>query len=416
MPRIVHCGDRQIGVGRSLERVPGDRLRDQEEVGEQIVKIVQDCGADLLIDGGDVFEGPEVTDEHREAYMRPLEQLGGAVPIIAVLGNGRHDRSSKPANALQTLRHIPGFEAASRPDVYVRGGVAVAALPFVSSAHLRAAFGGGDGDEIDATAADLALRIAEELFETCRRVAPDLPAVLVPHWPISGASLPNGLPIDAVTHAVLPLDGLAAIGYDAILASHIHVPQFCPRDEDGTPLGWLTPKADGDVVSNAAAIYSGSPMPHDFGEANHPHGVWIIDVEQGSTRAEFVPIESRRFVTVEADIAGMEGDPHNLIVDAIDAADVSGAIVRLRYTATSEQTRRIDTHVLSLILTEDGAHVVKLDPHTVHESRARVTVERPDEITEAEWLEQWFEQTDTPEDARADMRAVFAGYREGAAA
>lgn len=419
MTRILHCGDRQIGVGRALERQPGDRLRDQEQVGERIVDLALERGVDLLIDGGDVFEGPEVTDEHREAYMRPLERLGGAVPILAVLGNGRHDRSAKPANALQTLRHIPGFQAASRPDVYVLAGVAVAALPHVSTAHLRALYGGGDTDEINATAADLALQVAQNLYVECELLAPDLPRVLVPHWSISGASVPNGLPVDTMSTVVLPLDDLAAIGYDAILASHIHVPQWAALDLPEQ--GWRVAHPDGMVMDWPVAVYSGSPMPHDFGEENHPHGVWIVDVERGSSRAEFVPIESRRFVTIAFDLTDADVFPpacnSDEMIVALDDFNVEDAIVRFRYRATAEQARRIDMARVCSALMAAGAHVVKLDPKTIHESRARVTdVERPDELTDAEWLDRWLDLTDTPADAAADVRAVFATYLEGAAA
>jgi len=134
---------------------------------------------------------------------------------------------------------------------------------------------------------------------------------------------------------------------------------------------WFEPRdADGEVFLDPAALYTGSPICHDFGEAGHPHGVWIVDVELGSQSAEFVPIESRAFWTIDwafgddADLASLPPVTTDLMPD--------GAIVRLRYSATSAQQRRIDTHAITAALKAAGAVSVSIEPDIVREDRARV--------------------------------------------
>lgn len=89
----------------------------------------------------------------------------------------------------------------------------------------------------------------------------------------------------------------------------------------------------------------------------------------GRVIGTFVPIESPRFVT-----AGLSIDdrPEGIATSLDCDEDVSGAIVRLRYTATREQQRQIDVAALRASLFEAGARVVKIVPDIVREDRARV--------------------------------------------
>jgi len=368
--RILASGDWQFGLH--------DRLADQEAAAEKIVDLALEREVGLFLHGGDVLEGPTVHPEHLRAFRRPLARLRAAgIPVLVATGNGRHDQSMRDATGLDVFGDIPGVQVASRADVYRFDGCMVAALPWVHVGRMVAASNGGDRDNVNERAAELLVRVAAGLLEDCRRVAPELPAVLLPHWSLSGASLPTGLPADAMREPVIDTDALCNLGFDAIVASHIHKPQSFGAS------GWYVPHAAGYEVVDALALYTGSPICHDFGESNHPHGCWIVDVEQGSSSAEFVPIESRAFVTAEVDFANGEAvsDESSFEDELFGAAHLAafkadtkldGAIVRLRYTVTAAQARRIDTTALTAALKEAGAHVVKVEPDIVREDRARV--------------------------------------------
>jgi DNA repair exonuclease SbcCD nuclease subunit len=356
MTRILACGDRQIGHGATW--LPnGGRLADQRQVGEQIVDLVLSHNVDpidLILDGGDVFEGPFATPEQVEAFIQPLERLEGQTPIIACSGNGRHDSAVLPVNALAPLRHVPGLTVASVPAVYEQAGCLVACLPWVHPGRYVALLGGGDRDEISADIADHLLTIAGQLRDECRNRAPSLPCVLLLHWAISGASLPTGLTADQLREPVVSKRGLHDLEFDAVVASHIHVPQLLWEDE-------------------RVGLYTGSPMCHDHGEEDFAHGVWIVDVEPGRSTAEFVPLDYRPFVTIDCDGLALSTAGPRVDLSLFDEdSDVAEAIVRVRYTATQEQARRVDNADIRRTLLDAGAARVVVQPDIVREDRARV--------------------------------------------
>jgi DNA repair exonuclease SbcCD nuclease subunit len=395
--KLLCTGDWHLGAGTAYGRAPGDRLVDQAEVVQRIAALAVERNVDGVLLAGDLLEGPAATPEQLAVIADFVEAC--PCPILAVSGNGVHDLAMRETNGLAIFDRLDGITVSSRPDVYVFAGCAVATLPWVSPARLVAARGGGDRDEVNAETAELLVQVAARGREDCDRVAPGCPAILLAHWSVSGAALPAGLPTDTLREPVIPADALDELGFDHVVLGHIH---------HGQSVG-------------ERGFYVGSPLPLNFGEGDDLHGVVILHTDEREAidyyAAEFVPIPSRSFVTLERDLT-VEADP-DVYVDGLDFSaetsrgEIDGAVVRLRFTATAAQMRALDVPAAIDALYAAGAHVVKPEPKPVHENRARVTdVERPDEISEAEWLDRYLALTDTPEDAAADVRAVFAGYQE----
>jgi DNA repair exonuclease SbcCD nuclease subunit len=372
--KLLAFGDLHLGAGTALGREPGDRLRDQEQVLERIIALAGVRQVDAILMAGDLFEGPGITPEQLDSFMRAFEQLEGSIPMIAISGNGRHDLAMRHVNALQPLRHVPGVHVYSRPAIFDFAQVAIACLPWVSPARLVASMNGDvDRDAVNAHAARLLVKVADELCDT--RIKP---TVLLLHGSLSGASLPTGISTDELREAVLPVDELLELGYAAVVASHIHVPQYLRHDFGDL---WLQPVHDPRgicAVDGVAAFYTGSPMPLNFGETSVPHGVWILDIDAGQTHAEFVPIESRPLRQTILDLAALETDQidpvseFDGILDANAWPDVDDAIVKVTLRATQAQQRRLDLGRLREAILAAGAHTVKIDVDSVREQRARV--------------------------------------------
>lgn len=381
MTRLLAFGDVHLGAGGSLGRAPGDRLLDQERVLEQIVALGGLRQVDAFLMCGDLFEGPTITPAQLEAFIRPFEQLQGEIPVVAISGNGSHDLARQPVDALQPLRHVPGVHVYTRPGVHripmsVDEDLAVVCLPWVSPARLVARSDAvwnldetRDRDDVNARTAKLMVSIAGGLHETEAAAT-----LLMLHGSISGASLPTGISTDELREPVLPLEELLDLGFHAIVGAHIHVPQFVTADgywEDAA-LHATSPQPGLEIV------YTGSPMPLNFGETGVPHGVWILDVDHEGARAEFAPLESRRLVQSHLDLAALETegiDPvveFDGILDANAWPDVDDAIVKVVLHATRSQQRRLELGRLREAVLAAGAHTVKIELDTVREERSRV--------------------------------------------
>lgn len=339
--RFVCAGDLHLGAGADLGREPGDRLREQEAVLDRIVAVANELDASLLF-AGDAWERRRPTPEEILAFRRPLEKLerGG----LAITGN--HDvEAFGRATGYDVFAGLTGIAAVSKPTVWPMPGGLVACLPWAPPSHLVALEGGGDRDDLNRRLAEGLVEIARGLYaqvedERGRRSANGAtlptPAILLAHWSVSGASVPSGIPVELFREPVLDLDDLAAIGFDAVVLGHIHKPQVlnaAPRlkYEDRPPI-----------------FYVGSPMPLNFGETGVPHGGYLLDVEPGKAEVYFVPIESRRLVTLDVE----PSDP------AFTAEQVADAVVKVRIRATRSEARSINVGEVKRRLEALGAHKV----------------------------------------------------------
>src|SRR5205814_1684568 len=149
----------------------------------------------------------------------------------------------RDTNGLAIFNHIDGIRVSSTPELVELAGVTVATLPWVHPGRLIAAHGRDvSRDETNSVVAELLLEAARGLRA---QINGDAPAILLLHWSISGSSLPTGLPVDQLREPVIPHDELLALGFDAIIAGHIHL-----RQTIGHPLDQVRP-----------AFYVGSPLP-----------------------------------------------------------------------------------------------------------------------------------------------------------
>lgn len=407
MTRLLVSGDWHIGAGAEYGRKPGDRLRDQADVCQQIATLAAERDVDGVLLAGDLLNGPAAAPEH----LAVLAQFVEACPVdaLTITGNGTHDLAMRDVNGLAIFEHVPGITVESRPEVHIFAGCAVATLPWVSPARLIAKRNGGDRDELHADVAAMLIDIARGLKEDCERVAPDLPHVLCAHWSVSGSSLPNGLPVDQLREPVIPLPELEQLGFDAVTLGHIHL---------------------GALLSGAPPIlYVGTPMPLSFGEGHYEHGVWILsfDDDLGVMSPEFVPIDSPPFVTLERDLT--VSDDETEWVDGLDFSaqhsrgELNDAIVRVKFKATAEQARVFDLAAARIKILDAGAAVVKIVPEIIRQDRARVSG-LDEQVDELDALEQWMTanglvgvdepwELAEPTDVLADaMRAKTRGYLE----
>jgi exonuclease SbcD len=388
--KILATGDLHLHEWPGL--APVDRLADQETVLDRIVDLARQHGVDAVLIAGDVFHRPQPSPRVLQAFRRFAGELAHyGREVVAITGNASHDIEN--ADRFCALELFDDIVSVHRtPGVWLGPGVEVACLPSVPVARLVAMYGGGDRDELNADAADLLLRVAADLRAQIR----EFPAILLGHWSVSGASFPNGLPVDAAREPVIPADGLADLGFDYTVFGHIHKAQEIP---DG--------------------FYVGSPMPLDFGEAGiGNHGVFILDTNErevvDAKGAQFVPIESRRFVTLDLDADDLAGDVVKLY-NGDGTVELEDAIVRVRYTATAEQARGIDNADIRATLVDAGAARVTIEPDIVREDRARVQG-LDDQLGELDAVDMYVSAQEW-ESERADrLRTVTGELLEGASA
>lgn len=417
MTRLLATGDLHIGAGADHRL---DALADQERILNQIIEVAEAHVCDGVLIAGDVFHktlkaqrDPESAIALFGRFTRRLADAG--IPVVAITGNAQHD--IRNADLPCALDHFAtDYFRVSRTPELIRfvGDVAVCTLPNVPLGRLIAARGGGDREETIEIATALLLDVAAELRA---QVPEGWPSVLLGHWSVSGASLPNGLPVSTLSEPVLPVESLEQLGFDAMIFGHIHKPQVF----ESTPF-----------ASKTSTFYTGSPMVHDFGEAGFEHGVWLLDLPaQGAYlngdrgAPEFVPLADRRFVTVHVDLVTAEAFSlaqtgefdETATIAATVCEPLTDAVVRITYRATEEQHRRVDHAALTGLLHDAGVHKayggIHWDP--VRETRARV--EGVDEqLAPIDAVTAWCRANEVDDAPTLALEQLTTTYLEGAVA
>ena len=351
--RYLCCSDLHLGAGADLGVKPGERLGEQAAMWQQIIFLAAERGCQAILFAGDAFHRNKPTPQELLAFADPLAEC--PIPVYAINGNSHDFVGVDQAMAVTVVDALSdSFQLFVEPQVItIAGGTTLAMLPWAPVARIVASHDGGDRDEINQLAADLLLEVARGLRAQCPAGSP---SVLMTHFSISGAALPSGLSIDMAREPILPLTDLEQLGFDCVIAGHIHRPQLME-----TSIG----------AASGPIFYCGSPAPLSFGEPGE-HGVWIIETDDdGRFASEFVPLSSPEFVTVDL----TDREVEEMAAGTMPAlAPAMGRYVKVRYCATEEQARRIDSEALRAHADEYGARRIWIEPTVSRAHRERGAV------------------------------------------
>ena len=339
--RALCCGDSHIGAGRDLAP---DRLHEQEQLWRTVLELARTENVDAVLHAGDMWERRKPSPDEYLAAERPLVEHrdAGGCPVLVCAGN--HDRAGVDDNlALRVLEQAGLILLSTEPEVIplpMSDTIRICTLPWTPVSRLVAVEGCGDRDRIHETAAELLIATARGLRERANG-----PAILVLHWSVGGAALPSGLPIEMAREVILPIEELVDLGFDQIVAAHIHKKQYIDKTDE------------------RRGFYVGSPMPLNFGEAKDAHGVWLLEVgPEGFVSSTFRTLESRRFVTVDVGVG-----PNRFVFSSI-GIDVRDAFVKFQGVAGDEDLAAVRSYFVD----ELGAARVQFDLTVERPARARV--------------------------------------------
>lgn len=348
--KLLCAADAHLGASPDLGAAPigpESRLADQQRTWEAICQAAVDERCEALLFAGDAFHHRRPAPSALMAFRAGLDILrAGGVPIIAIPGN--HDITSAAEPSAMSVFDGHGLRLCGRPEI-VRVSVAtsrsrglaslcVCCLPWTPPHRF-------EGDN-----ADLAMALVASAAKL-RADAPG-PAVLLAHWSVRGARLPTDMVVDSLPEPILPASDLLALGFDAVVLGHIHVPQ---------------------TILGPSMFYCGSPQVVDFGEADTAHGYWMWEDGQAS----FHQLWDRPFRTIDVTL----GTGANGAVALEDPAfyadsDVRDAIVRLLVTVDEADLASIDQSRLRWALQAAGAHrVYQVRLNVVRHSRSRAAVD-----------------------------------------
>lgn len=308
--KFIHLSD--LHLGKRLYEF--SMICDQEYILNQILKIIDENGAEGVLIAGDVYDKPVPPAEAVLLFDRFLTGLRERNLEVFVI-SGNHDSRERLAFGSEIMRrsgiHLsPVFSGEISPEIVEDeyGPLYVWMMPFLRPADVRHFF---PEEKIESYNDAVHAVIRRMEIDTGRR------NLMVAHQFVTGAFRSDSE--DISVGGLDNVDRAAFEPFDYTALGHIHSPQQIP---------------------GALARYCGSPLKYSFSEANQQKSVVLIDIkEKGSLDIRLIPLEpchemrelrgSYEELTSRKNYENTDTDAY-IHVTLTDDGDIHDAVGRLR--------------------------------------------------------------------------------------
>jgi exonuclease SbcD len=402
--RLLHFADLHLGVENYGRTDPAtglsSRLGDFLRRFDEIVDVAIDERVDAVLFAGDAFKTRDPNPTVQRAFAERIRRLSrAAIPTVLLIGN--HDLPGVLSRAtsvdiydalgvehVRVCRRIESFtlETASGP-------LQVVTLPWITRGALltREEYRADSADELDNR---LKARIVDALAGEAAALDPDLPAVLMGHLSLGGATYGSEQSIMLGADLVLNRSDLHPDAFDYVALGHIHKHQ---QVGPGTH----------------PVVYSGSLERIDFGEEREEKGFVSVEITPGArgqraTRWSFRPVQARPFVTLRLSATG--DDPLEELRAKVAARnDLDGAVVRAIISLTHDNADRLRLGDVRRLLGETGAAFLgSITAEVERPSRVRLPLAAGEEADPLQMLRRWLET----QPYTVDRQALLLRYAE----
>ena len=347
--------------------------------------------ADICIFAGDAYKNQRPNPTYQREFARRIKRLADAgIPTILLVGNHDMSTADRAASSLDIFKTlgVPNIIVANREELHQITGrrgqpLQVGTIPYPQRSRLLSQ------DEYRHLSIDeLDRRLAELVGENIQSLAaqaqenPDLPTILVGHFSVSEATQGSEQSVMIGRDVVVLRSLLANPVWDYVALGHIHKHQEL-NDQRHPPI-----------------VYPGSLERIDFGEEREPKGFVWAQVERGRATWDFVPVKSRKLLTIRVDVRESD-DPMPDILDKIDEYEIAGAIVRVIIQAREEQDPLIEDRQIQTALKE-ASYVAGIRHDIDRQFRRRLGETNVEELSPLEALRLYF-KTKTVDDERQEI-------------
>ncbi len=325
--KILHTSDWHIGKKLIIK----DRLDEQREVLDEIIKIVEDNGVELILVAGDIYDTFMPQAEAENLFFQTVKRLAGKDRAVLIV-SGNHDDGVRlsacaplgeelgvyvvgnhtgalPINGVRAVRPVQSgegyavFENKKGEKVYIN------LLPYPNEARLKE----------EKTEETYEEKIKRWISRGQEVYAGDMPEILLSHLFVAGGKSSEGeRDIDLGGARVVELDWLPDCDYIAL--GHLHKKQHFTKKN---------------------VWYSGSILQYSFDEAGTDKRVILLETDERKllTTQEIFLTKGKRLLRLQAD-----GVEEGLRLLAENPEALVELTLRLNAPLTSDETRALSAH------------------------------------------------------------------------
>lgn len=343
--RLIHTGDIHIGVqnyGR-IDSATGmhTRLNDFLSTLDQLVDYAIANQVDGVLMCGDIFKNREPDVTQQREFAKRIKRLSDAeINVYIIVGNhDLHNAAGKATSVeIYDVVDLPGVYVRRESDVDVlntsRGPFQVVALPYVSPSSLAA-----EGLTIEEMSLSIRSKLEQVISRLIKKLDPNLPTVLMAHFSLIGAVSGSEQAIMLGREITLPVGFFARPELDYVALGHIHKHQV--------------------LYDDPPVVYCGSLDRVDFNEEKEEKGFVEVSLLKGNTSYEFVPLDTRPFITFHVD-AG-EGDPFSKVVESVEWDQLEDAIVKIKVKLPAHRLAELQERELYKLLRREAFYVAGIE-------------------------------------------------------
>jgi len=340
--KLLHIADIHLGMENYGRIDPSTglhtRLKDFIKCFSYAVNIALEEKVDLVIFTGDAYKNSNPNPTHQREFARQIYRLSEAkIPVIMINGNHDNPVSFGRATSLDIfdILNISGVRVVTEPEILnietKAGPVQVFGLPWPTRNLFLTKEEYKDFTDEEITK-EIQKRASEKIREFARMVKPGTPAIFAAHLAAAEATYSGS-------------ERSAIIGRDPVFRTQV----LAQKEFNYVALGHIHKFQDLNLNHHPPVVYPGSIERINFGEEKEDKGVCLVNIEEGNTSYEFIPLPARKFITIDV-IISQEQDPTNTLVGEIEKVDLSKAVVRVFYTLPAEREDLLDFKRISFAL------------------------------------------------------------------
>ena len=388
--KIVHFADLHIGI-ESYGRIDSGtglstRVLDILTAFDNLVDYCIDSKVDLVLFCGDTYKSRDPSQTHQREFARRLKRLSEAgITVFLLVGNHDLPNAVNRATAVEIFRtlDVDNVYVGNEFDIYKistrSGPVQILALPWLKKSALlsREDIKNLSMDQINEKLEEI---MTERIINLAEKLDNDIPKIMAAHVSVSSAKSGSEKAMLVGRDPVLLLGNIALPVFDYVALGHIHRTQVLSIDPP--------------------VIYAGSLERLDFSDENKDKGFYEINIDRidGNKKLdyEFHQISARRFVTVNIDVSNSDEDATNIIIKAIEDADVKEAIVKVQITLSRDKEDLLRESEIYKVLKE--SYYFSIGKEFKQTETDETGIWASEELTPVEALRTYLEAKKIPED------------------
>lgn len=388
--KIVHFADLHIGI-ESYGRIDSGtglstRVLDILTAFDNLVDYCIDSKVDLVLFCGDTYKSRDPSQTHQREFARRLKRLSEAgITVFLLVGNHDLPNAVNRATAVEIFRtlDVDNVYVGNEFDIYKistrSGPVQILALPWLKKSALlsREDIKNLSMDQINEKLEEI---MTERIINLAEKLDNDTPKIMAAHVSVSSAKSGSEKAMLVGRDPVLLLGNIALPVFDYVALGHIHRSQVLSIDPP--------------------VIYAGSLERLDFSDENKDKGFYEINIDRidGNKKLdyEFHQISARRFVTVNIDVSNSDEDATNIIIKAIEDADVKEAIVKVQITLSRDKEDLLRESEIYKVLKE--SYYFSIGKEFKQTETDETGIWASEELTPVEALRTYLEAKKIPED------------------